>query len=111
MFQNGSKKGMGRTRKIHMSDTEWGKGNGVLMRPVGQLDSRCPEGNLAWGLRKLEDSRHSYLRRAGTFGVVPGCLSLQVLASRYSHSHGSLPYKTKSNHGAEERVCPIEIGS
>lgn len=111
MFQNGSKKRVGRTRKIHMSDTERGKGNGVLTRPVGQLDSRCLEENVALRLRKLEDSRHSYLLRAGTFGVVPGCLSLQVLASRYSHSHGSLPYKTKSNHVAEERVCPTEIGS
>lgn len=83
MFQNGSKKGVGRTRKIHMSDTERGKANGVLTRPVGQLDSRCLEGNLALGLRKLEDSRHSHLLRAGTFSVVPGCLFLQVLASRY----------------------------
>lgn len=81
-----------------------GKGNGVLMRPVGQLDSRCLEENLALGLWKLEDSRHSHLLRAGTFGVVPGCLSLQVLASNYSHSHGPLAYKTKSNHVAEESV-------
>lgn len=96
MVQDGSKKGVGRTRKTHMSDTQCGKGNGVLTRPVGQLDSRCLEGNLALGLRKPEDSKHSQLLRDGTFGVVPECLSLQVLTSRYSHPHSPLPYKTKS---------------